>query len=164
MPHLQHLDTMCLSTFCCYLWTNGGTVTLTTTNSLGLAIWHHFEFNFILNLYILSMCFVHYCNWIICTVYKVVLMLFFILRKFWWEFQYSPCTPGTYAAVLGYTYNSSIQLIWSSSFAAKIWCGCWSHWHWVIPEILLCFFLAKFSLIASTSMLSYSPLATSPLP
>ncbi len=40
-------------------------------------IWHHFEFNYILNLYIFSMCFVHYRNWIICTVFKAVPMLFF---------------------------------------------------------------------------------------
>jgi hypothetical protein len=48
----------------------------------GLAIWHHSEFNYILNLYILSMCFVRYRNWIVCTVYNAAPMLFFILRKF----------------------------------------------------------------------------------
>jgi hypothetical protein len=38
---------------------------------------HHFEFNYILNLYVLSMCFVRYRSWIICTVYNAVPMLFF---------------------------------------------------------------------------------------
>ncbi len=45
------------------------------------------------------MCFVHYHNWVVCTVYNLALMLFFILRKFWWERRHSPCTPGTYTAV-----------------------------------------------------------------
>jgi hypothetical protein len=47
-----------------------------------LAIWPHFEFNYILNLYVLSMCFMPYRNWIVCTIYNAALMLFFILRKF----------------------------------------------------------------------------------
>jgi hypothetical protein len=48
----------------------------------GLAIWPHFEFNYILNLYVLSMYFVRYPNWIVCTLYNVAPMLFFILENF----------------------------------------------------------------------------------
>ncbi len=84
--------------------------------------------------------------------------------KFWWEFGHFPCAPGTYAVVLVYSSSSWIRLIQSCSLFAKIWHPCRSHWHWVIPEFLLWFFLAKFPLIASTSMLSYLPLTTSPLP
>jgi hypothetical protein len=67
----------------------------------GLAIWHHFEFNYILNLYDLSMCFVRYHNWVVCTMYNAVRMLFFILRKFLGKFRHSLCAPGTYTALPG---------------------------------------------------------------
>ncbi len=49
------------------------------------AIWPHFEFNYILNLYILSMCFVCYRNVIVCGMCNAMLTLFFrqkILRRF----------------------------------------------------------------------------------
>ncbi len=39
-----------------------------------------FWINYILNLYILSMCFVRYHNWIVCTMYYAALMMFFILK------------------------------------------------------------------------------------
>ena len=44
---------------------------------LGVSICHHFEFD-ILNLYVLSMCFVRYRSWIVYTVYNAAPMLFFL--------------------------------------------------------------------------------------
>jgi hypothetical protein len=61
--------------------------------SKGLSICHHFEFNYILNLYVLSMCFVRYCSWIVCTVYNVAPMLFFRLRKFLMRILAFPLRP-----------------------------------------------------------------------
>ncbi len=49
---------------------------------LGLSIHHRFEFDYILNLYLLSMCFVRYRNWIVCTICNAALPLFFRLGKF----------------------------------------------------------------------------------
>jgi hypothetical protein len=48
----------------------------------GLSIHHPFEFNYILNLYFLSMCFVRYRSWILCTVCNAAPLSFFRLRKF----------------------------------------------------------------------------------
>jgi hypothetical protein len=49
---------------------------------MGLSICHHFEFNYILNLYVLSMCFVRYRNQIVCTICNAAPTLFFRLGKF----------------------------------------------------------------------------------
>ncbi len=51
-------------------------------HSKGLSLCHHFEFNYILNLYILSTCFVRYRSWIVYTMYNMAPVLLFILRKF----------------------------------------------------------------------------------
>ncbi len=66
---------------------------------MGLSICCHFEFNYILNLYVLSMCFVHYLNRILRNLCNAAPMLFFRFGKFWGEFWHSPCAPGTYAAL-----------------------------------------------------------------
>ncbi len=47
-----------------------------------LAICHHFEFNYILNLYVLSMCFMLYHNWIGCAVCNAATTLFLDLENF----------------------------------------------------------------------------------
>jgi hypothetical protein len=59
----------------------------------GLSICHHFEFNYILNSYVLSMCSMHYHSWIVCTVYNAVLVLLFILRKFLMRILAFPLRP-----------------------------------------------------------------------
>jgi hypothetical protein len=40
-------------------------------------LYQPFEFDYILNLYVLSMCFVCYRSWVICTLCNVAPMLFF---------------------------------------------------------------------------------------
>ncbi len=62
-------------------------------DSLGLSICHHFDFNYILNLYVLSMCFMRYHSWIVCTVYNAVPMLIFRLRKFLMRILAFPLRP-----------------------------------------------------------------------
>jgi hypothetical protein len=42
----------------------------------GLCVYHPFEFDYILNLYVLSMCFVRYRSWIVCTVCNAAPMSF----------------------------------------------------------------------------------------
>ncbi len=60
---------------------------------------HPFEFDYILNSYVLSMCFIGYCSWNICTVCMRRRCCFSDLRNFWWEFWHPHCAPGTYTAV-----------------------------------------------------------------
>jgi hypothetical protein len=48
----------------------------------GLSIYHPFQFDYILNSYVLSMCFVCYRSWIVFTVFNAALMSYFRLRKF----------------------------------------------------------------------------------
>jgi hypothetical protein len=50
---------------------------LSNIGSKGLAIWPHFEFNNILILHVLSMCFMLYCNGIVCNVCYVAPTLVF---------------------------------------------------------------------------------------
>jgi hypothetical protein len=59
----------------------------------GLSICHHFEFNYILNSHVLSMCFVCYHSWIICTICNAVLMSFFRLGKFLVRISAFPLCP-----------------------------------------------------------------------
>ncbi len=59
----------------------------------GVSICHHFEFDYILNVYVLSMCFVRYRSWIICTVYNAASMLFFRLRKLLMRILAFPLRP-----------------------------------------------------------------------
>ena len=47
------------------------------TYEMGLSIHHPFEFNYILNLYVLSMCFVRYLSWIVCTICNAVPIVVF---------------------------------------------------------------------------------------
>jgi hypothetical protein len=58
-----------------------------------LSICHPFEFNYILNVYVLSMCFVCYCSWNICIVCNAVPMLFFRHRKFMMRILALPLRP-----------------------------------------------------------------------
>jgi hypothetical protein len=57
------------------------------------SICHHFEFNYILNLYVLSMCFVCYRSWIVCTVCNAAPMSFFRLRNFLMIISAFPLCP-----------------------------------------------------------------------
>ncbi len=78
---------------------------------------HHFDFNYILCSYVLSMCFMLYRSWIVCTVCNAVPTLFFRLGKFWGEFLHSPCAPGTYAAVLW-----SLRILLNSTDSKQLVC------------------------------------------
>jgi hypothetical protein len=60
---------------------------------MGLSIHHHFEFDYILNLYVLSMCFICYCSWMVCNVCNAVPILFFRLRNFLMRISAFPLCP-----------------------------------------------------------------------
>jgi hypothetical protein len=119
-------------------------------------ICHHFEFNYILNLYVLSMCFVRYRNWIVCTICNAAPTLFFRHGKIWGEFWHSSCAPGTYAAVpwslrISLNLTDSKQLVCHQKSAAVIkvisvdWAG--------VILVWLC--LVNFPIFTQTSMLSH---------
>ncbi len=46
----------------CQMRVSCAVLTKTKLTNKGLSICHHFKFNYILNSYILSMCFMRYCN------------------------------------------------------------------------------------------------------
>jgi hypothetical protein len=61
--------------------------------TLGLPICHPFEFDYIQNLYVLSMCFVRYHSWNVCTVCNAAPMLFFRLKEFLMRILAPPLRP-----------------------------------------------------------------------
>ncbi len=58
-----------------------------------MSIHHPLEFDYILNLYVLSMCFACYSSWIICTIFNAAPMSFFRLKNFLMRISAFPLRP-----------------------------------------------------------------------
>jgi hypothetical protein len=90
----------------------------------------HFEFDYILNLYVLFMCFMRYRNWIVCTIRNAA-RTFFSDENFEENFGI-PLAPQVHT--LQYRDHSGYRSFWlirNNSFVAKIWCGHWSNFCWL---------------------------------
>ncbi len=115
-------------------WKNGVTLEIMCVwpglPQKGLSICHHSEFNYVWNSYVLSMCFVRYRDWIVCTICNAAPMSFF--RGSFYENFGIPLLPQVH--MLQYRDHSGycwIQLILNNLFVAKFCCGHWSNFRWL---------------------------------
>ncbi len=109
-------------------------------------LYHHFEFDYILNLYVLSMCFVCYRSWIVCTVCNAALMrvLAFPLRP-----RYIRCSTVITPDIVEFDWFKTTHLLPKSAAVIKVIPVDWAE------VILLWPFLVKFPILTQTSMLSH---------
>ncbi len=122
---------------------------------MGLSICHHFQFNYIQNLYVLSMCFVRYRNWIVCTICNAASTLFFgrkIFRRilaFPLHPRYIRCSTVITPDIVEFNWFETTCLSPKSAAVIEVISVDWAR------VILVPLFLVKFPIFTQTSVLSH---------